>query len=269
MFDIGMPEFMIIGVVALVVLGPERLPEIMGKLGRGYSKLRNMSNEFMSEARAQWEDGMKEVESVSNTFTSTWEAATSDAEIKGPPPRLLQVDNSLQQAFIVVNAGPWALAAWHQQSTPDIEPVAGSYPPSLTALPRGATAAYDPAIDDAGGPSLMGPAPTAEELAEFAYDLPDELTSVESANGSVPDVPAQAEAPVPTSNGAHPHAAEAVSSVMDGPEPEGFDKERVIIDLYRTGGITAGNAARYLGVSEAEFLSWTELASSMDATRSA
>ncbi len=36
MFDIGMPEFMIIGVVALVVLGPERLPEIMGKLSRGY-----------------------------------------------------------------------------------------------------------------------------------------------------------------------------------------------------------------------------------------
>ena len=258
---------MIIGVVALVVLGPERLPEIMGKLGRGYSKLRNMSNEFMSEARAQWEDGMKEVESVSNTFTSTWENATSDAEIKGPPPRLLQVDNTLQQPSVVVNAGPWALAAWHQQNTPDLEPVDASYPPSLTALPRGVTASYDPAIDDAGGPSLMGPAATEEELAEFAYDLPDEPAPADSVDASMPAAQPQGDAHVPASNGAHPHAAEAVSSALDGPAPEGFDKERVIIDLYRNGGITAGNAARYLNVSEEEFLNWTELASSMDAAK--
>lgn len=41
MFDIGFIELVLIGVVGLIVLGPERLPEVAGKLGRWVGRARH------------------------------------------------------------------------------------------------------------------------------------------------------------------------------------------------------------------------------------
>ena len=58
MFDIGGSELLLIGVVALVVIGPKELPGVLRTLGRTSSKLRQMAGEF----RAQFDEAMREAE---------------------------------------------------------------------------------------------------------------------------------------------------------------------------------------------------------------
>lgn len=49
--SIGTSELLIIGIVALIFLGPRRLPEIARKLGKIMAEFRTTTNEF----RATWE----------------------------------------------------------------------------------------------------------------------------------------------------------------------------------------------------------------------
>ncbi|HEY7490254.1 MAG TPA: TatA/E family twin arginine-targeting protein translocase, partial [Candidatus Tectomicrobia bacterium] len=51
MFGIGLPELLVIMVLALLVLGPERLPEMARLLGRAYAQLRRASEEFQNTIR--------------------------------------------------------------------------------------------------------------------------------------------------------------------------------------------------------------------------
>ena len=52
MFDIGSWELIIIAVVTLLVVGPDRLPELAKKAGYYFAKLRN----FISYAKSKVED---------------------------------------------------------------------------------------------------------------------------------------------------------------------------------------------------------------------
>ena len=77
MFDIGWSELVVIGVVALVVIGPKELPGVIRSVGRAVSKLRTMAGEF----RTQFDDAMREAElhDVKKTFTDMGEAASAAA----------------------------------------------------------------------------------------------------------------------------------------------------------------------------------------------
>lgn len=51
MLGIGLPELIVIMVLALLVLGPQRLPEVARMLGRAYAQLRRASEEFQRTIR--------------------------------------------------------------------------------------------------------------------------------------------------------------------------------------------------------------------------
>lgn len=48
MFDIGLQEMIVIGVLALLVFGPSKLPELGRMIGRAMRELRRASDEFRS-----------------------------------------------------------------------------------------------------------------------------------------------------------------------------------------------------------------------------
>src|SRR5258708_5078536 len=58
MFDIGWGELLVIGVVALVAIGPKELPTVLRTLGQWMAKLRRMAAEF----QGQFQEAMREAE---------------------------------------------------------------------------------------------------------------------------------------------------------------------------------------------------------------
>ena len=84
---IGGLEYLVIGVVALLVLGPERLPVMLRKLGKMVAKARGMANEFRSSfdemaRQSELDDLRKEVEALRTGQGTVNLGAEADAAFK-------------------------------------------------------------------------------------------------------------------------------------------------------------------------------------------
>lgn len=101
MFDIGFAELIIIGIVALVVIGPERLPEAirtgsawLNRLRRGFNDIKQEvqqelhNDSVMRELRDSGEKLRREGESLKKQFnsplTSTQSEKTADKPADAP-----------------------------------------------------------------------------------------------------------------------------------------------------------------------------------------
>lgn len=90
MFDLGWTEMMLIGVVALIVVGPKELPTLFRAVGQAVGKARGMAREFSRamEAAAD-ETGVKEINRQINAATRPVQFATDRLKSQvgmGPKP---------------------------------------------------------------------------------------------------------------------------------------------------------------------------------------
>lgn len=69
MFDLGWTELLVIGIVALIVVGPKDLPGMFRTLGRFTGKIKGMAREFQRAMdQAADEAGVKDIKDMGNTL---------------------------------------------------------------------------------------------------------------------------------------------------------------------------------------------------------
>ena len=72
MFDLGWLELLVIGITALIVVGPKELPQLFRTVGRFFGKIKAMAREFsQSMEEAANESGLTYKESSSENLPPT------------------------------------------------------------------------------------------------------------------------------------------------------------------------------------------------------
>jgi sec-independent protein translocase protein TatB len=95
MFDIGWGELIVIGIVALIAIGPKELPAALRTLGQWTTKIRRMASEFQNQfheamREAEMADLKKQVDSLTSGFDPI-ETARREIEsaVEDKPPSAL------------------------------------------------------------------------------------------------------------------------------------------------------------------------------------
>lgn len=64
MFDVGLPELIVIFVVALLVFGPKRLPELAKSLGKGLGELKRAFQDVKDQVETEFEEADKTLDNT-------------------------------------------------------------------------------------------------------------------------------------------------------------------------------------------------------------
>ena len=205
MLDIGWSELILIGVVALIVIGPQDLPDMFRQLGRFTAKMRSMAREFSKAMeQAANESGVKDVARDLKSATSAqslglnamkdaaakfekWDPLKNAATPSKPPPearaatpvttaaapapgRDLGPDLGPEtQALLDRQAARQAIVA---ESTERLRALNGSHPAPAPAAPQAAAVARVGAEAPAKTKSRGKTARPAETAAPVAGEKP-------------------------------------------------------------------------------------------------
>jgi sec-independent protein translocase protein TatB len=156
MFDISWGKLVLIGMVALVVIGPKELPAVLRTLGQWMTKMRRMAAEF----QGQFNEAMREAEMADlkkqfDETTSSLKSTFDTTDIKN------ELEKMIAEPAASTPATPpsdWAAAV----TAPPTDPANAGTPPSdPVALGTGPVA---PAVDVSVPMPELPPPPTTEDF---------------------------------------------------------------------------------------------------------
>lgn len=81
MFGIGLPEFILIMVVALIVVGPDKLPGLARTLGKQVLELKKAANSLKDSLQDELVDEKKQIQEISDSFSDL----SDDLKAADPP----------------------------------------------------------------------------------------------------------------------------------------------------------------------------------------
>jgi TatA/E family protein of Tat protein translocase len=91
MFGIGMPELIIIFVIALIIIGPKKLPDLARALGKGMAEFRKATNEIKSNL--DMEDELKGIEEeLADSVSGLLNESETEEGIKGKDDTKLEIN---------------------------------------------------------------------------------------------------------------------------------------------------------------------------------
>jgi sec-independent protein translocase protein TatB len=133
MFDIGFSEIVVIGLVALVVIGPERLPKTARTLGLLFGRLQRYVNDVKADINREMElDELRrlqqEMQGAAREFEQSVQTAASDVATG-----VRNVERELNDAGAAVAESPAPEAAPAAPAAPATPPPAEA--PRQAALP--------------------------------------------------------------------------------------------------------------------------------------
>ena len=166
---IGGLEWVVIGLVALVVVGPERLPGLLRQLGKWVSKARGMANEFRASfddmaRQSELDDLRKEVEALrtgQSPYSPVHLGAEADAAFKDIRNEL---EKPLTDEAVAADPAMTPQASEWPDGDPVMLPLAD---PPLVALPEQAPV-VPVAVKPARKPRPKTAAPAAPTKAKAA-----------------------------------------------------------------------------------------------------
>lgn len=179
MFDFDATKLMIVGVLALIVLGPNELPRVMRQLGQAIGKMRRMAGEF----QGQFMDAMREAEldDIRKEVNKLGDAAKLKAPTLDPAAELRKVAESavatpasvssaLSEAVAEGPAQPLDLNLPPVQPHPPVtsEDLAAAF--EAAPAPADATAAREAVTKEAATKEAAAAPAAAEPAAKPAAD---------------------------------------------------------------------------------------------------
>ena len=102
--NLGMPEMIFIFLLALIIFGPRKLPEIGRQLGKAMADFKRASNEFKS----QLEDEIRQIEVLEEQEKA--EKAQLAQQQNAPPPTILPPANTMHAELPVAVAPEGVIA---------------------------------------------------------------------------------------------------------------------------------------------------------------
>lgn len=154
MFNIQGSELIFLLLVALIVLGPEKLPDAMRRFGKAYGEFKKMANGFQGELRSALDEPMRELRDTADVMMK---AAQFDLDGASPTSSATSTPSS-GGATPAAAAAPETAAPRDAQGRPQSNLNFGSAV-QRTATPRQVGSAPAPAPQASESPSPESPSP--------------------------------------------------------------------------------------------------------------